>query len=125
MTQPLVYVDRSKVHDGALADLKIAIGDLARFVQENEPGLISYSVYFSDDDREMTVVHVHEDAASLDFHMDVVEPQLGRFADLLTLVSIHIYGEPCVRALGQLRDKIRLLGSGQVVVHMSHAGFIR
>src|SRR5436309_1556137 len=125
MTQPLVYVDRAKVRDGALAELKIAIGDLARFVEENEPGLISYSVYFSADEHEMTVVHMHEDGVSLDFHMDVVGPQLERFADLLALVSTDIYGEPGARALRQLQDKLRLLGSGEVVVHASHAGFIR
>jgi hypothetical protein len=125
MTQPLVYVDRSKVREGALAQLKSAITELAWFVEENEPRLISYSVYFSEDDSEMTVVHVHGDAASLDHHMHVLGPRLGVFADLLTLSSIHIYGEPSAMALRQLHDKIRLLGSGEVIVHASHAGFSR
>src|SRR5207247_288196 len=74
MTQPLVYVDRSKVREGALAQLKSAIRELADYVEENEPRLISYSVYFSEDDSEMTVVHVHGDAASLDHHMEVLGP---------------------------------------------------
>jgi hypothetical protein len=73
----------------------------------------------------MTVVHVHSDAASLDHHMEVIGPRLQIFADLLTLSSIHIYGEPSAIALGQLRDKIRLLGSGEVIVHASHTGFSR
>lgn len=125
MTQPLVYVDRSRVHDGALAELKTAIGDLAQFIEENEPGLISYSVYFSQDDREMTVIHIHEDAASLDSTWTSSRPRLDRFTDLLTLSSIHIYGEPSARALQQLQAKIRLLGAGDVIVHGSHTGFIR
>jgi len=125
MTQPLVYVDRSKVREGALEQLKSAITELAEFVEENEPRLISYSVYFSEDDSEMTVMHVHSDAASLDHHMEVLGPRLAVFADLLTLSSIHIYGEPSTTALRQLHDKIRLLGSGEVVVHGSHAGFSR
>jgi hypothetical protein len=66
MTQPLFYVDRSKVREGALAQLKTAIIELAEFVEQNEPRLISYTVYFSEEDTEMTVVHVHSDAASLD-----------------------------------------------------------
>ena len=125
MTQPLVYVDRSTVRDGALAPLKIAIAELAELIERNEPRLISYSVYFSEDDSEMTVVHVHPDAASLDHHMEVLEPRLGAFADLLTLSSIRIYGEPSAMALRQLHDKIRLLGSGEVIVHAPHAGFGR
>jgi hypothetical protein len=125
MSQPLIYVDRSKVRAGALTQLKSAIEELADFVEANEPRLISYSVYFSEDGGEMTVVHMHVDAASLDHHIDVIAPRLERFADLLELISIHIYGEPGARALAQLQDKIRLLGAGQVTVHASHAGFSR
>jgi hypothetical protein len=125
MSQPLVYVDTSDVRDGALEELKGAIRDLATFVEENEPDLMSYSVYFSEDDTKMTVVHVHTDAASLDCHMAVAGPRFGRFADLVTLRSIHLYGQPSDKALDQLRDKARLLGAGEVVVHTPHTGFSR
>ena len=125
MSQPLVYVDCSEVREGALEQLRDAIRALADFIEENEPQLISYSVYFSEDGRQMTVVHVHADSASLDYHMEVAGPRFGRFAVLLTLSSIHIYGEPSEKALGQLRDKVRLLGCGDVIVHRPHAGFIR
>jgi len=70
-------------------------------------------------------MHVHADSASRDHHMQVAGPRFARFADLLTLSSIHIYGEPSEQALGQLRDKVRLLGSGDVIVHRPHAGFSR
>jgi len=125
MSQPLIYVDRSDVREGALEELKGAIGELADFVEENEPQLISYSVYFSEDGNQISVVHVHADSASLDYHMDVAGPRFGKLAHLLTLTSIHIYGEPSEKALGQLHDKVRLLGSGDVIVHPPHAGFGR
>jgi hypothetical protein len=125
MSQPLVYVDTSDVHEGALEELKDAIGELASFVEENEPQLISYGAYFSEDGGKISVVHVHADPASLDYHMDVAGPRFGRLAHLLTLRSIHIYGEPSEKALGQLHDKVRLLGAGDVVVHPPHAGFGR
>jgi hypothetical protein len=125
MSQPLIYVDTSGVREGALAQLKGAIGELAEFVEEKEPQIISYSVYFSEDGSQMTVVHMHSDSGSLDYHMDVAGPRLGTFADLLTLSSIHIYGEPSDKALGQLREKMRLLGSGGVTVHAPYAGFSR
>lgn len=125
MSQPLVYVDTSEVRAGKLAQLKAAIEELADFVEGNEPQLVSYSVYFTEDERCMTVTHVHPDSASLDLHMDVGGPLFPKFGDLVTLSSIHIYGEPSERALRQLRDKPRLLGSGDVIVHAPHAGFIR
>jgi hypothetical protein len=94
MSEPLVYVDRSKVRDGALEELRSAIREFAEFIDANEPQLIAYNVYISDDGSEMTVMHLHPDSASLDYHMDVARPRFGRFAELVTLSSIHIYGEP-------------------------------
>jgi hypothetical protein len=58
----------------------------------------------------MTVIHTHVDSASLEYRMDVAGPAFGRFADLVTLSSICIYGEPSEKALRQLHDKARLLG---------------
>jgi hypothetical protein len=125
MSAPLVYVDTSEVREGALERLKDAICELADFVEASEPQLISYSVYFNEDGSRMTVVHVHPDPASLDFHMDVAGPRFARFADLLTLSSIHIYGDPSQKAVRQLQEKLELLGAGELIVQPLHAGFTR
>jgi hypothetical protein len=125
MTEPLIYVDVSEVREGVLADLEEAIAELAEFIAQNEPQLLSYSAYFTDDGAHMSVVHVHADPASLDLHLEIAGPRFARFADLVTLRSIHIYGRPSESALRQLRDKLQLLGSGDVVVYPPHAGFVR
>src|ERR1044072_1823207 len=125
MAQPLVYIDRADVHADALAELQEAIAQLANFVEENEPQLLAYNVYFTADGTQMMVVHVHADPASLDRHMEVAGPRFQRFADLVTLSAIQVSGDPSEKALRQLRDKLRLLGSGDVTVHPPHAGFIR
>jgi hypothetical protein len=123
--QPLVYVDVSKVREGALEDLKVAIAELVDFVEANQPQLLAYNVYLSDDGSQMTVVHVHAGPDSLDCHMDVAGPAFRRFENLITLSSIRVYGEPSDVALRKLHEKARLLGSGDVIVHGSHAGFGR
>jgi hypothetical protein len=125
MADPLIYVDVSEVREGGLAELKEAIGGLAEFIEENEPQLLSYNAYFSDDGTHMSVVHVHADPTSLDRHLEIAGPRFARFADLVTLRSIHIYGRPSANALRQLREKLQLLGSGDVVVYPPHAGFVR
>jgi hypothetical protein len=121
----LVYVDTSEVREGSLEELKRSIEDLAEFIEANEPQLLSYNASFSDDGRTMTVVHVHPDAASLERHMDVAGPRFARFADLLTLSSIRVYGEPSERAAGQLQEKARLLGCSDVAILRPDAGFTR
>jgi hypothetical protein len=113
------------VRKGALDELKGAIRQLVEFVDANEPRLIAYNVYFSDDGSEMTVVHLHADSASLEYHLDVAGPIFRRLADLITLSSIRVYGEPSEKALAQLHDKAHLLGRGGVIVHGLEAGFSR
>lgn len=125
MSEAIVYVDHSEVREGALEELKSATKELADFVEANEPQLIAYNVYLSDDGTRISVVHMHLDSASLEYHMEVAGPLFRKLVDLVTLSSIDIYGRPGERALRQLREKAGLLGRGTVKLHGLHAGFAR
>lgn len=125
MSKPIVYVDRSEIRDGKLEELKTAMNELARFVETSEPRLIAYNVYFSEDRARMTVIHVHSDPASLEFHMQVAGPLFPKFAEFVKLLSIDVYGKPGDRLVDQMKQKARLLGNGTVRVHELHAGFAR
>jgi hypothetical protein len=98
---------------------------LVDFVEANEPRIVAYNIYFSDDGTRMTVVHVHPDSASLEYHMKVAGPVFRQFAELVTLSAIHIYGEPSEKLLKHAHEKARLLGNGDVVVDALYAGFTR
>jgi hypothetical protein len=124
-SQLLLYTDTSDIREGALDELKKAIEELVEFIDANEPQILAYNVYLSDDEKQMTVMHLHATPESLDFHMDVAGPAFRRFADLITLTSIRLYGEPSEKAVEQLHDKAHLLGTGSVVVKQHQAGFSR
>jgi hypothetical protein len=125
MSDAIVYIDVSEVREGALDELKAGLKDLADFIEAKEPQLIAYNVYFSDDGTRMTVVNMHPNSASLEYHLEVAGPLFRQFVELVTLSSIHIYGEPSGKAMRQLHEKARLLGSGNLIVQDLHAGFSR
>ena len=125
MPDALVYVDTAEVREGALEELKAGMKELVDFVEANESRLIAYNVYFSDDGTRMTVVHVHPDSASLQYHLEVAGPFFRRFVELVTLSSINVYGEASEGLLAQLQEKAQLLGRGAVEVDALHAGFTR
>jgi hypothetical protein len=125
MSDAIVYVDISEVREEALDELKAGLKDLVDFIEAKEPRLIAYNVYFSTDGSRMTVVNVHPDSASLEYHMEVAGPLFRGFTELVTLSSIHIYGEPSEKALKQAHEKARLLGGGAVEVEAVHTGFTR
>ena len=121
----IVYIDTSEVREGAFEELKVGMKGLVDFVAANVPRAFAYNVYFSPDGTTMTVLHVHPDSASLEHHLEVAGPLFRQFAELVTLSSIYIYGEPSKKVLEQAYGKARLLGRGEVVVNALHAGFSR
>ena len=125
MPPPIVYIDTSTIRDGKLEELEAAMKHLAAFVEANVPQLISYGFFLDQDSTQMTVVAVHPDPASLEFHMDVGADEFRRFADLIDLSRIEVYGAVSDAVLERLHRKARMLGSGTVAVHELHAGFAR
>ena len=71
MTYPIVYVDKSEIRDGKLEELEVGMKNLAGFVEANVPQLISYGFFLDERRTQMTVVAVHPDSESLEFHLDV------------------------------------------------------
>ena len=123
--QPIVYVDTSSIRNGKLEELKVAMKGLAAFVEANVPRLLSYGFFLDGDYKQMTVVAVHPDSASLEFHMDVGGAEFRKFADLIELSRIDVYGRVSEVVLERLHRKARMLGSGTVAVHELYAGFAR
>lgn len=93
MAQPIVYIDTSAIREGRLEQLKAAMNRLATFVETNVPQLISYGFFLDESQAQMTVVAVHPDSASLEFHMDVGADEFRRFADFIDLLRIEVYGQ--------------------------------
>jgi quinol monooxygenase YgiN len=125
MDGPLVYVDQAEIRPGKAAELREAIGELAAFVEAQEPQLLSYAAFIDPDERNLSVIHVHRDAASLERHALVAGPMFPRFVDLVRVVRIDLYGSPSEPSVTALRGKAELLGGAVVQVHPLEAGFLR
>lgn len=123
--QPIVYIDTSSIRDGKLEELKVAMKGLAEFVEANVPQLMSYGFFLDETQRQMTVVAVHPNSESLEFHMDVGSAEFRKFAHLIDLSKIEVYGRVSETVLKRLHQKARMLGRGTVAVYAFYAGFAR
>lgn len=121
----IVYIDRSSVHEGCLDELKDAMEDLVDFVQANEPGILSYSVYFDPNEDQMTVVHTHAHQDSLEAHFEIAGSKFAPIGAFIELESIEVYGHLGQALLERLRSKASTLGEATVRVHPLHHGFDR
>ncbi len=125
MPESIVIVDVSEVLEGKFESLKTAMNDLVEFVRANEPRMIAYDVYLTEDNTVLTVLQIHPDSASAEFHMQVSGSAFPQFSEMIRMSRIDIYGKPSHDLLERLRRKGRMLGTDTVVVHELHAGFAR
>lgn len=125
MSELIIYVDQSEIRDGKFEELKQGMKELVAFIERNEPQILAYHVYFSEDRKRMTVIHVHAEAASLDFHMEVGSEEFPKFAEFIEMASIDIYGKPNDAVVERLREKAQTLGSGVVRIHEHYDGVDR
>jgi quinol monooxygenase YgiN len=124
-SEPIIVVDSSKILDGKLEEVKTAIGELAAFVEANEPRTVAYRVHLSRDGSRMTVIQVHVDSASMEFHMRTAGPAFAKFERLIELLTLDIYGKPSDALLQQLTQKAQKLGHATITEHSPQAGFAR
>jgi quinol monooxygenase YgiN len=125
MSEPIISLDTSLIRVGRLDELKRAVAELVEFVRSNEPRPIVYEVFVDQTESRMTVVQVHPDSASMEYHMTVAGPAFAGFAELVTLSTLDVYGKPSEELLELLRRKVQMLGEATVNVHDLQAGFAR
>ncbi|HDR73010.1 MAG TPA: hypothetical protein ENN85_03750 [Methanoculleus sp.] len=125
MSESLIIIDTSLIREGKGEELKAAMQSLVAFAKANEPRMIAYRVYLNEDETRVTVIQIHPDAASSEFHMSADGPAFSGFKDLVRMEELDIYGSPGPELLEKLQQKARMLGPARLAVHSLSAGFTR
>ena len=131
LSEPLIYISTWRIKEGRLEDYKQFARELMEIVKAKEPQLIAFHVFLSEDGTEMSSVQVHPDAASMDFHMQVVTQALQEEmrewverADFLEPKHIEIYGAPSTDLLEADRWLVES-GISRLIKPLRIAGFTR
>jgi len=131
MYKPLIFVSTWKIKEGRLEDYKRFAKELIEHFKTKEPQLIAFNTYFNEDETEMTNIQVHPDAASMDFHMQVMAQVIGEDmiewierTDFLEPKHIEIYGSPSAKLLEANQPFVNA-GISQSVKPIHFAGFTR
>ena len=127
MSKSLIFISTWKIREGRLEDYKQFAKEFMEHVKAKEPQLIA----FNEDETEMTSIQVHPDAASVDFHLQVLAKVIGEDmiewidrADFLEPKHIEIYGTPSAKLLEADQPFVDA-GIPQSVKPMHFAGFTR
>jgi len=106
MSQPFIFIGTHKLKEGTLEAFKPYCQEFCEFVEANEPRLIAFNFYVNEDDNEVTIVQVHPDGDSMDFHMGVIGEHIERFQSefMDETISIQVYGTPSGPTLGMISE---------------------
>jgi quinol monooxygenase YgiN len=93
MSGPFIYVGTTTIKPGKLEEAHRHLAELVDFVETNEPRMIAFHAFLDEDGSTLTIVQVHPDPASMEFHMQVNAKHFATAFDILeTVVSEQYYG---------------------------------
>jgi hypothetical protein len=122
MSGPFIFIATNRLKEDKLEAERDRAIDLCAFIEANEPRLLAFHEYASEDETEVGVVQIHPDSASMEFHMEVVAERAARaYAETLEATTrVEVYGEPSDAVLEMLR---RQAGTGvQLTIKRHHLG---
>jgi quinol monooxygenase YgiN len=93
MSGPFIYVGTTAIKAGKLEEARKHLAELVEFVETNEPRMIAFHAYLDEEGSKLTIVQVHPDPSSMEFHMQVNAKHFATAFDFLeTVVSEQYYG---------------------------------
>jgi quinol monooxygenase YgiN len=123
MSGPLIFVSHSRVKPGKLETYRAHCTAAVELVESEEPQMIGFHLYASENGSEVSTVMVHPDAESLDTHLKLfVERLADGVMDVVDSYEVDVYGKPSDSALQALGTEP---GLRIRVLPVHQAGFLR
>jgi len=105
MPGPFIFIATNKVREGKLESEKQRVPGWIDFIDVNEPRLIAFHEYLSEDGNEVEYVQIHPDTDSFENHLRVVESSGRTYTETLEgTTNIRIYGAPSKAILEMLSE---------------------
>ena len=99
MSGPVINVFTYTIKPGKEEEARKRIAELVDFVETNEPRMIAFHAYLDQDGSTLSIVQVHPDSASMEFHMQVNAKHFATAFDWLDTSISQQYLGPISDAL--------------------------
>jgi quinol monooxygenase YgiN len=112
MSKPFIFIGTHQIAEGKLDEFKRDCQQLVEVVERNEPQLLSFNFYFSEDESEVSVVQVHPDADSMLLHMQLAREHItGAAEEQLVTKDIQVFWPTERRGSRNHRAAVSVRGS--------------
>jgi hypothetical protein len=124
MSQPFIFITSHTLREDRLDDFPEMNRRFLDFVEAYEPRPIGLHVYANEEGTQVSLVQVHPDADSMEFHLHVVGALLREALELVSTDRVQVYGNPGDRARKVL-EQIAAAGVPVSIAERPLAGFSR
>jgi hypothetical protein len=94
MSGPFIYVGTWTIKPGQVEVARKAMAKHAEYIEQNEPRLTAFHIYFADDGSKAGVVQLHPDAESMDTHMKLIASHLTSMDFIGEILHEQAFGTP-------------------------------
>jgi quinol monooxygenase YgiN len=101
MSTPFVYVGTWTIKPGKLEKARKYFAEHVDLVETNEPRMIAFHFFLDEAGNKGSVVQVHPDAASMEFHMQLIAEHLSGAFDVIDAIVSEQYFGPMTDALAE------------------------
>jgi hypothetical protein len=125
MSDPFAYVGTWTIKPGKTEEAKKFLSEHAAFVEANEPRLIAFQVFFSEEGDTASVVQIHPDSASMETHMKVIAEHMGGAFEIIDIILSEQYYGPMSESLARTLSQWETPGVKVTKMPIHGAGFTR
>ncbi len=104
MSDPIVFISRSKLKKGKLDAFRELSEEVFAVMEAEKPGTVFHYGYMDEEETEIHFVHVFPDAEALDAHMVGAGERVGKADEFMETFAFEIYGTPNEETLTMLRQ---------------------
>ena len=94
MAGPFCVLSKSRIKPGKADAYAAWCADMFRDVEEQEPRLLAFNVWESEDHTSSVVIQVHPDAELFEFHLQLFGERVKETFDFIDVDGVEIYGPP-------------------------------
>ena len=94
MGGPFIYVGTTSIKPGKLEEARKQLAEVVDFIETNHPRMIAFHLFLDEEGTKLTVVQVHPDAASMEFHLEVNAKHFATVFDYLDAQLTEQYYGP-------------------------------
>jgi hypothetical protein len=94
MSGPFIVISRSRIKPGKAEPYAQWCADMFRDVEEDEPRLLAFNQWASENHSSSVVIQVHPDAESFEYHLKLFGERVKETFEYIDVEGVELYGPP-------------------------------